>query len=124
MKMEYSHIISFVWVRDWERAVDFYKNVLGLNKTYESEGWAEFAVPGTRGAYIALNKWAREGEAPTDTFITLGVSDLDQFRRYLLDKDVVLAGDIVTFQGERQGIRMFKFRDPDGNVLTAAETFQ
>lgn len=124
MEMKYTHAISFLWVKDWQRAIDFYKDVLGLKKVYESDGWAEFSIPGIKDTYIALNKWGQEGNPPTDTFITLGVNDLSQFKGQLESKSVKLKGDIVTFEGENQGMRMLKFFDSEGNVLTAAETFE
>lgn len=123
MEMTYTHAISFVWVKEWDRAVTFYKDVLGLKKVYESEGWAELSIPGIKDSYIALNKWGQEGEPPTDAFITLGVADLATFKKHLEAKSVKLKGDIVTFEGENQGMRMLKFFDTEGNVITAAETF-
>ena len=120
MKPQYDHAISFMWVKNWDRAVHFYGDILGLTKAYESEGWAEFSVPGTRDSYIALNRWAKDEPHPTNHFITLRLKNLDEFRTYLKEKNVFLRGDVQEFLDENQGLRMFKFEDPEGNVLTAA----
>ena len=49
------------------------------------------------------------------------MKNLDEFRKYLKSKNVYLAGDMMEFLDEGQGLRMFKFEDPEGNVLTAAQ---
>lgn len=123
MESSYTHTMTFLWVENWDRANEFYKKVLGLKKVYESDGWAEFAIPGIKNSYLALNKWGQEGKAPKDTFVTLGVSNLDAFQEKLKEQGVQFKGDVVTLDGEKQGIRMLKFFDTEGNVLTAAETY-
>ena len=71
MKPQYDHAISFMWVKDWDRAVHFYGDILGLTKAYESEGWAEFSVPGTRDSYIAINRWAKDEPHPINAPYTM-----------------------------------------------------
>lgn len=122
MKPRYDHFVSFVWVQDWEQALSFYSDVLGFTKAYESEGWAELAIPGIKGVYLGLNKWGKPGEAPpTNSFITFRVEDLDAFHNHLEANRVRFKGDIWSFDDEGQGMRMFKFYDPDGNVLTVSQ---
>ncbi|MCK9461149.1 MAG: VOC family protein [Proteobacteria bacterium] len=121
MKPTYDHALTFLWVTDWDRALRFYTEVLGFRKDYESEGWAELAVPGVKDSFVALNRIAAGSELPRNEFVTLRVPDLDAFRAYLAGSGVFLKGDVVDFRDEGQGMRMFKFLDPDGNVITASQ---
>lgn len=52
-------------------------------------------------------------------YLTLSIDNLDEFKARLESKGVFLKGEVREFP--EQGMRMFKFLDPAGNVLTAAE---
>jgi len=121
MKPKYDHAISFLWVKDWDRALRFYGDTLGFGKVYESDGWAEFKIPGVKDSFIAINRWAVDNALPKNNFITLRVLDLMEFKKYLESKSVHIKGDVEEYVDEGQGLRMFKFFDPDRNVLTAAQ---
>ena len=121
MKPTYDHALTFLWVADWDRALRFYTDVLGFRKDYESEGWAELAVPGVKDSFVALNRIGKGKEFPRNEFFTLRVPELDAFRSYLVSRGVPMRGDVMEFRDEGQGMRMFKFLDPDGNVLTASQ---
>ena len=119
MKQMYKNILSFVWTGNMEKAMAFYRDVLGFSVVFESDGWVEFSIPGTQNAFLALNRWAGEGRHPVNEFLTLSVDNLDEFREKLETKRVALQGPVREFP--EHGMRMFKFLDPAGNVLTAAE---
>jgi len=119
MNKQYKNMISFVWVKDLDRALAFYTRTLGLNVVLESDGWVELAIPGTAGTYLALNLWKEAGPHPVNEFVTLGVDSLEDYRTGLVADDVHLKGEVVEFPEE--GLRMFKFADPDGNILTVSE---
>lgn len=119
MKENYQHLITFVWVGDLKRAKDFYTNTLGLTVIFESQGWVELSIPGIPKACLALNQWGKSPKIPTNEFITLGVENLKEFHAKLTKDDVHFKGDLLDFPEE--GLKMFKFFDPDGNVLTAAQ---
>lgn len=119
MEPQYKNIISFVWSRDIKRSINFYCNILGFNRAFESQGWVELSIPGLKTGYLALNRWAKREDPPVNQFITLGVEDLEQFKAHLLENDVELRGDVTEFYEE--GMKMLKFLDPDENVITAAE---
>ena len=87
----------------------------------ESEGWAEFIVPGLKDSYVALNRWALDTPQPKNEFLTLRVLDLGEFKSYLESKNVRTRGEVDEFLDENQGLRMFKFYDSEGNTLTAAQ---
>lgn len=119
MRSHYQNMITFVWVRDLQRALSFYQGVLGMDRVFEAAGWCELALPGTRNAFLALNHWTRDGEPPHNGFVTFGVDALDDFREHLRKSGVELKGDVIELH--EHGLRMLKFYDPDGNVLTLAE---
>jgi catechol 2,3-dioxygenase-like lactoylglutathione lyase family enzyme len=119
MDLEYKNIISFVWSRDIEESAHFYCHILDFKKVYESEGWVELSIPGLHTGYLALNLWTRQDEFEKNRFITIGVDNLDAFRSHLEKHDVKIEKIIREFYEDR--IRMFKFFDPDGNIITAAE---
>jgi catechol 2,3-dioxygenase-like lactoylglutathione lyase family enzyme len=123
-KADYKNLITFVWVKDWSKAIKFYCETLGCTKAYESEGWAELSIPGVRNAYLAINQWKKDAPLPRNEFVTLGVNDLDAFRAHLAASGVHLKGEIAEYLEEGQGMRMFKFGDPDGNILTASAVEQ
>jgi catechol 2,3-dioxygenase-like lactoylglutathione lyase family enzyme len=119
MKHEYKNIISFVWSTNIERSLRFYTEILGFNKGFASDDWIELAIPGLRTGYLALNRWTLDKPIAKNDFITLGVEDLDAFKKHLTASSVQFKGDTTEFYEE--GIKMLKFYDPDGNTLTAAE---
>lgn len=119
MKQKYKNILSFVWTSNIEKSKAFYSDILGMNVVFESDGWVEFSIPGTSNAFLALNKWSENSRHPVNEYITLSIEDLDRFRKTLESKGVSIKGEVREFP--EQGLRMFKFFDPSGNVLTAAE---
>jgi len=119
MNQTYNNIISFVWSKDVKKSLQFYEEILGFKKAYESQGWIELSIPGLTTGYIAINRWAKKENPPVNQFITLGVDDLEGFKAYLEGKKVEMYKE--TFEFYEEGIKMFKFYDPDGNILTAAE---
>ncbi len=119
MKQTYKNILSFVWTSNMEKTRAFYTDILGFSIVFDSDGWVECAIPGTQNAFLALNRWAGEGRHPVNEYLTLSVDNLDEFRKNLETKLVPLQGPVREFP--EHGMRMFKFLDPAGNVLTAAE---
>ena len=118
-KQRYNNILTYLWTVNMEKSRAFYSDVLGFSVVFESEGWIEFSIPGTQNAFMALNRWAGRERHPVNEFITLSIDNLDEFRETLESRLVPLHGEIREFP--EQGLRMFKFLDPSGNILTAAE---
>ncbi|GAA4682040.1 VOC family protein [Frondihabitans cladoniiphilus] len=112
-------------VNDHESAVAFYRDVLGF--TVQSDftpapgmRWVELTLPGT-ATVIALatprgGMWRGVGG---DTNISLACSGIvDEHQRLLdagadVDEQVLVLGEYVP--------RMFRLRDPDGNILQLVE---
>ncbi|MDD5306560.1 MAG: VOC family protein [Deltaproteobacteria bacterium] len=120
MKATYKGMLAFVWVTDMEKALRFYLDVLGFSRVYENAGWIELAAPGIKTAYLALNRWGQRTKPPKNEFVTLRVDDLEAFHVHLIEHGVRMKGGIEEYVDEGQGMRMFKFYDPDDNILTAS----
>jgi len=108
-------------VRDQDRAVDFYSNVLGLNKGMDvpiggGARWIELTPP-SGGTTIALTLANPETPAGVETGIRLCAPDADAFRQHLLDHGAT-ADDVLRWPGVPP---MFKFRDQDGNGLVIVQ---
>jgi catechol 2,3-dioxygenase-like lactoylglutathione lyase family enzyme len=104
-------------VRDQDRALDFYSNVLGLDKRMDvpiggGARWIELTPP-AGGTTIALTLANPGTPAGVETGIRLCAADADAFRRHLLDHGAS-AEEVLRWPGVPP---MFKFRDQDGNAL-------
>lgn len=104
-------------VRDQDRALDFYSNVLGLGKRMDvpiggGARWIELTPP-SGGTTIALTLANPETPAGVETGIRLCAPDADAFRQHLLDNGAS-ADEVLRWPGVPP---MFKFRDQDGNGL-------
>jgi predicted enzyme related to lactoylglutathione lyase len=102
-------------VKDFNRAKEFYGDILGLEKTWdggEEVGWMEFALPIT-GAKLGLN-FQKEGEIRRGSgTLTLVVDNLDVTQKYFKDKgiksdDIVDIPDMVSY---------FNIEDSEGNPI-------
>jgi len=110
-------VIRRIWdvtltVRDLRKAVEFYENVLGLQKKYEFDDYAGFDCGGVE---IGLKTWGgferpRRGEP----YINFLVDDLDEAYEVLKREGVKI------IDGPREtpwGGRIVLFLDPDGKRL-------
>ena len=104
-------------VSDLERAVAFYRDVLGLRPTeVRTDFWAEFEVA---GATFGIGSFPQAGTPGTAQSLTFEVADLDGYRKTLTERGVE-AGEPHQLQFCR--IRMVK--DPDGNSVWLHERKQ
>lgn len=110
-------MIKRIWavtltVADLKRAVDFYENVLQLQKKYEFGNYAGFDCGGTE---IGLKTWG-ELEKPRkgEPCIDLMVDDVNQSYRALEGKGVSFTKEPHDTQW---GGRTAVLSDPDGNLL-------
>lgn len=108
--------LVFYWVTDMDRAVGFYRDVLGLRLVREDGGtWAEFDAGGRR---FALHS-AGDGKpvAPGGSTAVFSVEDLDQAKAALSARGVTFGheGDVGGYA------RFAAFADPDGNPVEIIE---
>jgi catechol 2,3-dioxygenase-like lactoylglutathione lyase family enzyme len=116
---DYSGNITIsVGVSDLDRAIDWYKDVLGLELVYKLDkyGWCEMSTA-TRGVTIGLGQ--TEELKPGSTTPTWGVHDIDAARKHLESKDVRFDGDTYEIEGM---VRLATFYDPDGNSYMLAQS--
>ena len=111
---ELDHV--YYWTGDMNRAVAFYREVLGLTLVRrDGENWAVFDAGGRR---FALHG-AIEGRpvAPGGATAVFSVMDLDRARTRLTERGVEFG-----HEGDVQGYARFaSFHDPDGNTVQIIE---
>lgn len=111
---ELDHV--YYWTTDMERAVSFYRDVLGLRLARrDGESWAVFDAG---GRMFALHG-AIEGRPvrPGGATAVFSVDDLDAARAHLIDRGVEFG-----HEGDVQGYARFaSFQDPDGNTVQIIE---
>ena len=111
---------AIVFVSDMQRAVSFYRDVIGQPLKFESPGWTEFA---TDGATLALHAGSPVVEDGTDTQTAgrcrpgLGVPDIDEFHKRMIDRKV----RCVQEPKETFGVRIAQYAYPDGLVISVSE---
>lgn len=117
--MDYKLYVVRIFVTDWERAISFYLEKLGMKAAFRDDemGWAQLD---TGDAQLGLERVApgdEEGRGYVGRFVgvSLSVSEIDAVYKELSSRGVEFLGP-----PERQpwGGILAHLRDPDGNVLT------
>lgn len=115
MRIDY----AVVFVTDMQRAVEFYRDTVGVPLKFQSPGWTEFA---TEGSTLALHATDKVGSGDSDG--TAGtcrtgftVSDLDEFHQRMLNAEVPCNQE----PREVFGHRIAQYVDPDGMVFGVSE---
>ncbi len=104
-------------VTDLDRAKDFYGKTLGLKKTYEMQGWAEFSSS-ENGISVGLSLVPEAPSGNGGATVAFRVPDLDQARKNLEKHGVSFEGDVKEIPGV---VRIGTFRDPFQNRLQFAQ---
>jgi catechol 2,3-dioxygenase-like lactoylglutathione lyase family enzyme len=108
--------LVFYWVSDMERAVAFYRDVLGLELLrQDSATWAEFDAGGRRFAlHLAGDGQPVRAGGATAVF---AVGDLDRAMAELSSRGIT-----SVHEGDVEGYARFaSFLDPDGNTIQLIE---
>ncbi len=117
--MEYRLSVVRVFVTDWERAIRFYSETLGMAVAYRSDemGWAQMATGEGQLALERVDPSDQEGRALVGRFVgvSLRVSDIFALYDSLVERGVDFVGPP---EKEPWGGVLAHLRDPDGNVLT------
>lgn len=104
---------TIVFVSDMKRAIEFYRNALGLPLRFESPGWSEFATEGTT---LALHP---AGHIPAGTCQPgFMVEDLNEFHKAMEAQGVrcIRPPEIQDFGGT-----LAVYADPDGLPISVSE---
>ena len=105
-----------VHVRDMDRAVGFYRDVLGLPLEMQSPGWSQFELGG--GAALGLHA-ATEVAKPQPGWVPgFAVADVKAAKERLIAGGATIASDFHDILG---GV-VLEFTDPDGNHIDVSQT--
>ncbi|HXZ99518.1 MAG TPA: VOC family protein [Candidatus Binatia bacterium] len=110
-------------VSDHDRALGFYRDVLGLEVRRDAPfgpglRWVEVGAPGAETT-VALAPHREGTSIGVDTGIRLGTRDADASHRDLAARGVDVGAEVMRFG---PGVpAMFFLRDPDGNQLVIVE---
>jgi catechol 2,3-dioxygenase-like lactoylglutathione lyase family enzyme len=97
-----------LYVRDMDRAVGFYRDVLGLVIDHESPGWTTFRTGAcTLALHAVAGRVSGAGE-PNPTFL---VDDAPAERARLARNGI----EVTEIREPVAGVQVFDARDPDGN---------
>jgi catechol 2,3-dioxygenase-like lactoylglutathione lyase family enzyme len=113
-----------VMVADTDRALDFYVNRLGFEKTMDTpfgngDRWVEVTLPGSETAIaLAPPPPGRKAEG-VQTGICLDTTDVDGDHAALKEAGVDVDPEVMRMGGPVPP--MFWVRDPDGNSLLVVE---
>src|SRR5262245_57444753 len=118
MKVSY----TIVTVSDMQRALYFYRDVLGLTLKFQSPQWTEFATEGATLALHAADAADREEpDAPSNgggwCRPGLSVPNLREFHRQMVERNVTC----IQEPKEVFGVPVAQYMDPDGLVFSVGE---
>ncbi len=110
--MKLNYVIKFV--ADMDRAVKFYRDVLGLPLKFQSPGWSEFLTGDTT---LALHPSSAKNP-PGAVELGFGVADIEKFHQELTAKGVHF-----TMPPTKQdfGGLLAQFLDSEGGHCSVAE---
>jgi predicted enzyme related to lactoylglutathione lyase len=108
-----------LYVSDFDRAIAFYRDGLGLDVTYEEDGFAQF---NTEGAILTVERGGEKSERPKDyhkngILLQFEVEDLEKTVGTLKSRNVKFTQDIT----EMEFGHVAMIVDPDGNQLMLLE---
>ncbi len=115
-----------LFVGDFERALSFYTEKVGLPMRLQAEGYVEFAVEGAKFALLARSRVAeltgdahaaRPGPGAHEGSVTILVEDVDRVHRELTERGVPFLDEP---QNRPWGQRTAFFHDPEGHLIEIA----
>ena len=117
--MEYKLFAVRVFVTDWDRAIRFYSETLGMPVAFRSDeiGWAQMATGEGQLALERVDPSDQEGQALIGRFVgvSLQVSDILMTYQTLAERGVEF---LAPPEKQPWGGMLAHLRDPDGNILT------
>ena len=114
--MTINSITTMVLVQDMDRALRFYRDLLGLNVTLEQEDWALFAEG--VGLMLSPEPLPQDNLSLNAVMVSLNVDDVHASYHELVQKGVAF------FVGPTDvgGAIVASFRDTEGNILQMVQT--
>ena len=118
-RLAYELAVVRVFVSDWDAAVAFYRDTLGMSLRGTTEGfaWAEFDVGGCSLAVEGVDPDDSEGRelVGRTVGVSLRVDDIHETHRTLVERGVEFISPPTL---QPWGGILAHLRDPEGNVLT------
>ena len=113
---------AIVFVSDMNRAVSFYRDVIGLPLRFDSPEWTEFATEGATLALHASERSTAEGDNRQQRRAGLcrpglSVPNLDEFHKRMVERNV----PCIQEPTEIFGARVAQYVDPDGLAISVGE---
>jgi catechol 2,3-dioxygenase-like lactoylglutathione lyase family enzyme len=102
---------TMYFVRDMKKAVDWYKNVLGLHPSMESEGWTEIPI---QNHSICLHPYDASKKDLAAGYVIINVSNIKNVAAEL-KKQGVRIDEIKEVCPGNYSVNLY---DPDGNVVS------
>ena len=98
-----------------ERALTFYRDVLGFKLLVQNEEWVEFEVGGQRLALRQVDSMSPRPESshPNGAMIWLEASPIEKDITTLKNNKVIFINELKVFSYGKT----ITFEDPDGNLL-------
>ena len=113
-------------VTDQDRAIAFYTEHLGFEKTADiafgdgdSERWVELSIPGAETTLAPTTQRGEDWVAGRSTGISLLTGDIDSLQASLVEAGVDVDPQVTRIDGPPPP--MLWLRDPDGNSLLVVE---
>lgn len=110
-----------IYVKDWEGAKKFYRDILGWPVIWQDDkmGWEEYGIEGA--AHVSINRWDDPDIPPVRGRTTLVLTVADAFKTTEeLRAKGIKCDDAVAIPGV---VAYGTFYDPEGNrIQFAAET--
>lgn len=106
--------LAWITVSDFNEAVKFYTEVVGLKLMEKNEEWGWAELQGETGACLGIAKACEKSgsKAGQNAVVTFTVEDLDQSKSEMEKKGAVCVGDVCEVPGH---VKMQMIRDSDGN---------
>ena len=110
--------MAWVTVKDFNAAIDFFTNTLGLtlNMSSPEHNWAELSSPSGAHIGICQEDTSTESHSPIkaggNAVICFTVADIEETKTELVEKGVELVGDIQEVPGH---VKLLLIRDNSGN---------
>lgn len=108
--------LSWIVVKDIEKAITFYTEVVGLTlKEFHKEfKWAELSGP--HGSMLGIGEESAECpmKAGINAVITVSVDDINDAIAHFIEKGATLVGEVIEIPGH---VKMQTFKDGDGNTM-------
>ena len=109
--------IAFVHypTRNLDRALEFYRDILGFKLLVQNGEWVEFEVGGQRLALRRVNAMPLkpEGSQPNGAMIWLEASPIEKTLKILIEKNINIINELEVFSYGKTSV----FEDPDGNLI-------